>query len=101
MKSLNGLETSRRKLIVGAMSLIAAPAIVRASSLMPINAKLSDLTRGWKWQEPQLYLDKQNLAHVLEEFRKFPYKKFTLHLTKHDNRFVYGTLVSVPMHNNS
>lgn len=98
MKSLNGLEASRRKLIVGAMSLIAAPAIVRASSLMPV-AKLSALT--WKWQEPQLYLDKQNLAHVLEEFRKFPYKKFTLHLTKHDNRFVYGTLVSVPMHNNS
>lgn len=35
------IEPTRRKLITGLVSLIAAPAIVRASSLMPVKAMVS------------------------------------------------------------
>jgi hypothetical protein len=44
------IETSRRSLLIGAASLLAAPAIVRASSLMPVkvmSVPLSVVPSGW------------------------------------------------------
>lgn len=38
------ITTNRRSLITGLISLVAAPAIVRASSLMPIKAIKTDVT---------------------------------------------------------
>ena len=40
------IETSRRGLITGLVSFIAAPAIVRASSLMPVKV-MPDLAEYW------------------------------------------------------
>ena len=42
-------EMNRRSLIYGGLSLIAAPAIVRAASLMPVNSRLCE---GWVWHSP-------------------------------------------------
>lgn len=36
------IETSRRKFLIGASALIAAPAIVKASSLMPVRGTIMD-----------------------------------------------------------
>lgn len=42
------IQPSRRSLITGLISFMASPAIVRASSLMPINPRLV-AGEGWEW----------------------------------------------------
>lgn len=42
---------NRRSLITGSLSFLAAPAIVRAGSLMPIRG---DVYRFWEWRMPLL-----------------------------------------------
>jgi hypothetical protein len=42
------IQTSRRTLLTGLISFMASPAIVRASSLMSINSRLT-AGEGWEW----------------------------------------------------
>lgn len=44
------MEMNRRSLITGLMSFVAAPAIVRASSLMPINSLLMPFPDSSHWE---------------------------------------------------
>lgn len=50
METIEG-AVNRRTLVTGFASLLAAPAIVRAESLMPISG---DIYRVWEWRSPIL-----------------------------------------------
>ena len=66
--------TSRRSLITGLVSLLAAPAIVRASNLMPVKAVPTDelLTQAWTY----------NLATLKYEGVMVPYDVFNARLAE-------------------
>jgi hypothetical protein len=68
------IELSRRKLITGLISLVAAPAIVRAGSLMPVKTMLPLLGDGvvamGSWQAGDVVSMAMDFRNSVVHFRK-------------------------------
>ncbi len=58
------IQTSRRSLITGLISLIAAPAVVRAASLMPVKALPAEPQHMLRYLGYDIYFDQHDPAVV-------------------------------------